>query len=975
MVCMVALPFWLAAQTTVNGVISEQGTGFTLSDVSVTNETTLEEAYTDMNGNFSIQANEGDRILISMEGYDDIVVNYNNESSINVVMRTSSTYQLDDVVVIGYGTTTHKDATGSMVAVTEKDFNQGLNTAPEQLLTGKVAGLQINTAGGAPGTGSLIRIRGGSSLLANNDPLFVVDGTPMDNGATIAGSSNPLNYINSSDIESISVLKDASATAIYGARASNGVIIITTKRGKKGKKLGINFNSTVSLSERMNQVDVLSADQFRNAVMERGSESVQALLGNSNTNWQDEIFKTALGYDNNVGITGMITDNLPFRVSLGYTNQDGILKTGNFERTTASVSLTPSLFDDHLTIDINARGSYEENQFADAGAIGAAIRMDPTQSVYSDSDRFGGYWEWLLSDVPNVNANRNPLAMLMMKDDRSFVKRSVGNIKLDYKIHGFEELKATLNLGYDYSESNGRNIVSDSAALSYAADGVFKNYNQIRRNQLLDFYLNYNKEFASIKSRIDATAGYSYQSFDYDNFEINQNFRGTKENPETYYDINTRVLIGFFGRLNYTFNEKYLLTATIRRDASSRFAEDVRWGWFPSVAAAWNIADEDFLKNSETVSNLKLRLGWGVTGQENINGRPYPYLPVYLSSTNQYAYYPMGDNFVPILRPNIYNPLLKWEEQTTWNIGLDFGFFNNRMWGSVDFYKKITNDLLSEIAAPLPNLNNLIIANVGNMENKGVEIALGGDVIRTTDLTWTLNANATYNENKITELTGGGNDFYTLGGISGGLGNNLQVNMVGVAAQSFYVYEQVYDENGNPIQGAYVDQNGDGTINEQDLRPFHNGRPDWTLGLSSNLNYKNWDLGFSMRASLGNYMYNNVASDIGTYAGLLGSNGFISNVQSDALNTGFTTAEFFSDYYVQNASFLRMDYLTLGYTFHKAFGKTDIRFSGTVQNVFVVTDYEGLDPEVVNITDNVVGIDNNFYPRPRIFSLGVNVNF
>lgn len=977
---MLAVPIWLAAQTTVNGVVSEEGTGFSLSDVSVTNESTLEETFADMDGNFTIQANEGDRLVFSLAGYDDVVVNYNNESTVNVTMRAGSTYQLDDVVVIGYGTTTHKDATGAVTSVTEKDFNQGLSTAPEQLLTGKVAGLQINTAGGAPGTGSRMRIRGGSSLSANNDPLFVVDGIPMDNGASIAGSSNPLNYINPSDIESISVLKDASSTAIYGARASNGVIIITTKRGKKGKKLGINFNSTVSLSERMNQVDVLSADEFRNAVMQRGSESVQALLGNANTNWQDEIFKTALGYDNNLGITGMITDNIPFRVSLGYTNQDGILKTGNFERTTASVSLTPSLFDDHLKIDINARGSYEENRFADVGAIGNAIRMDPTQSVYSGNNRFGGYWEWLgTNGNPNVNSNRNPLAMLMMKQDLAYVRRSVGNIKFDYKVHGFEDLTATLNLGYDYSDSNGKNLVSDSAALSYAAAGVNKDYNQIRRNQLLDFYLNYNKEIPSIKSRIDATAGYSYQSFDYDNFEVNQNFRQTLQDPPTTADINTRVLIGFFGRLNYTFNEKYLLTATIRRDGSSRFAKDVRWGWFPSVAAAWNISDENFLKNSETVSNMKLRLGWGITGQENIPGNVYPYLPVYLSSTNQYAYYPMGDNYVPILRPNIYNPLLKWEEQTTWNIGLDFGFFNNRMWGSVDFYKKITNDMLSTIAAPLPNLNNLIIANVGDMENQGVEIALGGDVIRTTDLTWTLNANATYNENKITKLSGGGNDFYTVGGISGGLGNNLQVNMVGVAAGSFYVYEQVYDSEGNPIQGAYVDQNGDGTINEQDLRPFHNGQPDWTLGLSSNLTYKNWDLGFSMRANLGNYMYNNVASDIGTYAGLLGSNGFISNVQSDALNTGFTTAEFFSDYYVQNASFLRMDYLTLGYTFHKAFGKTDIRFSGTVQNVFVVTDYDGLDPEVVQVdadpNKSNIGIDNNFYPRPRIFSLGVNVNF
>ncbi len=971
-VCLLVIPMWVAAQTTVTGVVTEDGTGFTLPDVAITNQNTLEEAYTDLDGSYSIEASEGDVLIFSMEGFNDMTVNYNNQSAVNVTLATSSSYKLNEVVVIGYGTTTHKDATGSVVAITEKDFNDGIATAPEQLLTGKVAGLQITTGGGAPGTGSLIRIRGGSSLTANNDPLFVVDGIPMDNGATIAGSSNPLNFINQSDIESISVLKDASATAIYGARASNGVIIITTKRGKKGKKLGINFNSSVTLSERINQIDVLSADEFRNAVIARGNDATIGLLGNSNTNWQDEIFKKALGYDTNIGINGMIANAVPFRFSLGYTNQDGILKTSNFDRTTASVSLTPSLLDNHLTIDINARGSYEENQFADTGAIGNALRMDPTQSIYSGSDRFGGYWEWMLNGVPNVNSNRNPVGILNMKDDHSFVNRSVGNIKLDYKIHGFEDLKAVLNLGYDYSESNGKTIVPDSAALSYAGGGVMKDYKQIRRNQLFDFYLNYNKNLASIKSKLDVTAGYSYQSFDYDNYEINQNYRGTKENPETYYDINTKVLIGFFGRLDYSFNEKYLLTATIRRDGTSRFSEDNRWGWFPSLAAAWNIAEEGFLKDSKTVSNMKLRFGWGITGQENISNSPYPYLPIYLSSTNQYAYYPIGDgNFVPILRPNIYNPNIKWEEQTTLNFGLDFGFFGNRMWGSVDFYKKETQDMLQEVAAPMPNLNNRIVTNIGTMENQGVEITMGGDIIKTTNLTWTVNANATYNENKITKISGESeNEFYYAGeGISGGIGNNVLVNMLGQPSYTFYVYEQVYDANGNPIEGAYVDRNGDGQINEQDLRPFHSGRPDWTIGFNSSLNYKNWDFGFSMRANLGNYLYNNIASDIGTYAGLIGTNGYLSNVQSDALNSGFNTNQYFSDYYIQNASFLKVDYITLGYTFNELFGKTKMRFYGTVQNAFTITEYDGLDPEIGS------GIDNNFYPRPRIYTFGVNVNF
>ncbi len=975
-VCLLVIPIWVAAQTTVSGVVMEEGTGFSLSDVAIVNQSTLEETFTDMDGVFSVQASNGDVIVFSLTGYDDLTVNYNGESSLSISMRTTSTYQLDDVVVIGYGTTTHKDATGSVVAVTEKDFNDGIATAPEQLLTGKVAGLAITTGGGQPGTGSLIRIRGGSSINAVNDPLFVVDGVPMDNGASIAGSSNPLNYMNSGDIESISVLKDASATAIYGARASNGVIIITTKRGNKNKKLGVNFNSSVSLYDRINQVDVLSADQFRQIINERANEDVAALMGGANTNWQDEIFKKALGYDTNVGLTGNITPNLPFRLSLGYTNQDGILKTSNFERTTASVSVTPSLLDNHLTIDVNAKGSVEENQFADTGAIGSAIMMDPTQPVYSGNSNFGGYWEWLNNEGnPNANGTRNPLALLMLKDNHSYVNRLVGNVKFDYKIHGFEDLKAVLNLGLDYSQSSGSERVPTFARMNYNSEtpedgGLNRDYSQIRRNQLFDFYLNYNKEVASIKSLFDVTAGYSYQSFDYDNYDKSTSANGEVLNGE-YKDIYTRVLLGFFGRFNYTFNDKYLLTGTLRYDGSSRFAEDTRWGLFPSLAVAWNISEENFLRDSKTVSNLKLRAGWGVTGQENINNQPYPYLPIYLSSTNALAYYPIGGAFVPTLRPNIYDPKLKWEEQTTWNIGLDFGFFNNRMWGSVEYYLKETEDMIQTVAAPLPNLNNRITTNIGTMENRGVEIALGGDVIKSKDLTWTVNANATFNENEITKISGAGNnDFYLTGdAISGGVGNLVLVNMVGSPSYSYYVYEQVYDANGSPIEGAYVDRNGDGQINDQDLRVLHSGRPDWMLGLSSNLTYKNWDFGFSMRANIGNYLYNNVASNVGTFASTRGTNGFLVNIQTDALDSQFENNEYFSDYYVQNASFLKMDYMTLGYTFKEIFGKTNMRFYGTVQNVFTVTEYEGLDPEIGS------GIDNNVYPRPRIYTLGVNVNF
>ena len=974
LICVLLTPLWSFAQITVDGVVKET-TDIPLGGVRIVNQNTKAQEFTDFDGNFSIAVNEGDVLRFDLQGYEDKTLEYTGQSTFEVVME-ASTQMLDEVIVLGYGTTTHKDATGSVVSITAKDFNEGLNTSMEQLLSGKVSGLQVTSGGGAPGTGSQIRIRGGSSLNAVNDPLFVVDGVPLDNGGGLSGSSNPLNSINPADIESISVLKDASATAIYGARASNGVIIVTTKKGKHNKELKVNFNYATSIHDRLNQVDVLSADQFREVMNERGTDAAIDLMGEANTNWQDEIFRTALAHDANVGVTGMISDFLPFRASIGYTNEDGILKTGNFERTTGSLSFTPSFFDNHLDIEANIRGAYEENRFADEGAIGAALRMDPTQPVYSGNDNYGGYWEWLNSSGDPISIGpSNPVALLNLRDDHSYVNRSVGNLKLDYDFHFLPDLKAVLNLGYDYSEGKGFVTVPIYARSNYNADkpengGVRNTYKQIRRNTLMDFYFNYSKEIDEIKSAFDITAGYSYQKFAVDDNSLDQNFEQTVTNYEkrSPYD---RVLIGYFGRLNYTFMDRYLLTATVRRDGTSRFSKDSRWGWFPSVSLAWDVTEENFLANSETLSNLKVRLSWGVTGQENLGSNPYPYKPIYNSSINHLAYYPFGDQYISTLRPNIYDPNLKWEEQTTYNLGVDFGFFNNRLYGSVDIYKKETKDMLQTVAAALPNLNNQIETNIGSMENRGVEIEVGGEIIKRKDLTWRANANATFNENKITKISGAGsNEFYQTGEISGGTGNNIQVNMVGQPAQSFYVYQQVYDQNKRPIEDAYIDQNNDGSINDSDLRVFHSGRPDWTLGLSSDLNYKNWDFGFSMRASLGNYMYNNVASDVGTYASIRGTSGFITNIQSDAFNSGFTNNRYFTDYYVQEASFLKMDYITLGYTFKDlVFGGLNMRLYGTVQNVFTITDYDGLDPEVPG------GIDNNFYPRSRIYSFGLNLNF
>lgn len=933
-VCMLVAPMWVGAQTTVDGVVTDSQTGFPLVGVKVTNQRTNTIKLTKPNGAFQIVAKKGDLLVFSLKGHAEVSLLYDGQKKLAVKMDLA-THSLDEVVIIGYGTTTNKDATGSVVSVSAKDFGEGMITSPEQLLVGKVPGLHITTGGGAPGTGSMIRIRGGSSLNAVNTPLFVVDGVPMDNGATVAGSSNPLNYINPSDIASVSILKDASATAIYGSRASNGVIIITTKKGHKGDKLGVTFNSSVAVYDRINQISVLSADQFRKVINNRADQRVADLLTDANTNWQNEIFKTALAQNHYLGINGVIGEAVPFRASVGHTDQDGILKTGNFERTTASLSLSPSLFDNHLKIQLNVRGAYEETRFADQGAIGSAIRMDPTKPVYSDNDNFGGYWEWLNSQGdPNPNATRNPVALLKLKNNHSYVSRSVGNVKFDYKFHFLPELKATLNLGYDYAEGKGSVVVPPYARMNYNTNhpdygGLDSRYSQVRRNTLLDFYLNYNKELPSIKSKIDVTAGYSYQKFYVNDKSLSQNY--IHNDTTLQRSIPTeRFLIGFFGRMNYTFHDKYLLTATVRRDGTSRFSEDTRWGWFPSVAVAWELKEENFLKNVDALSNLKLRLGWGITGQENIGNNPYPYLPIYDLSVNDLAYYPIGGVFVPTLRPRIYDPNIKWEEQTTWNVGVDFGFFNHRLWGSVDVYKKVTDDMIQTVSAPLPNLNNQIVTNTGSMENKGIEISLGGDIVRTPDLLWSVTANATYNENEITKISGAsGREFYKTGGISGGVGNTVLVNMVGHPSYSFFVYEQVYDKNGTPIEDAFVDQNKDGLINQKDLVVYHSGRPKWILALSSNLRYKNWDMSFALRANLGNYLYNNVASDVGTFTAVRGTVGVLTNIQSDALNSKFTNNHYFSDYYVQDASFLKLDYLTVGYTVKNIFNDVNLRLYGT----------------------------------------------
>ena len=874
--------------------------------------------------------------------------------------------EIEQVVLIGYGAKKKTDLTGSITAISAKDFNEGSVNSPEQLIQGKASGIQITTNSGAPGAGSTIRIRGGASLNASNDPLIVIDGVPLDNNG-ISGASNPLALINPNDIESFNILKDASATAIYGSRASNGVIIITTKRGKTGK-LKATYTTTTSVYDKMGTVEMLSADQFRDVVNSKAANNYKLLLGKSNTNWQKEIYQTAVGFDNTLSLSGGVK-GLPYRLSLGYLNQDGIIKTNNIERSTASLNLNPKFFDNHLDINFNLKGTYVENRFKDDGAVGAAVVFDPTQSVFAPGfENYGGYFEWLDSTgTPNTNGTKNPLSMLNQRYDLSYVSRVLGNIQFDYKMHFLPELRANLNLGYDYSDSNGNTTVLPTAATEYYRKGSYRRYTQEKKNKLLEFYLNYTKDISAINSLVDITAGYSYQDWQRSEPFAPTSYGNGTMNPQTGNDFFTQnTLISYFARLNYTFDKKYLLTASVRRDASSRFSEDNRVGYFPSVALAWRIDQENFIKNTNVFSTLKLRVGWGQTGQQDINKNDYPYLARYVQS-NSGAQYQIGDVFYNTLRGAGYDKNIKWETTTTKNLGLDFGFLNNRINGSIEVYEKETKDLLSVVPVPAgANLTNLLLTNVGDMRNRGIEFNMGVEAIKNENFSWEFNLNATHYKSEITNLA---STSVLTGGISGGTGSTIQVHAEGYQPNAFYVYQQVYNQQGKPIEGVYVDRNGDGIINSGDLYQYKSPAPELLLGFSSRFTYKKWDLGFTMRASFGNYVYNNQASQFGNLSGIKANN-YLQNIHTSYLDTQFDTPQFFSDYYVENGSFLRMDNINIGYNFPSFINENSkLRVFGSVQNAFLITNYSGLDPEVFN------GIDNNLYQRPRVYSIGLNFQF
>ena len=949
-------------------------------------------AITDFDGNFTIKAAPGAKIQVSYIGYKTVELPV---SANMIVTLQDDTQLLSDVVVIGYGRAKKEDLTGSVTAIKPDEMSKGITSSASDMLVGKIAGVDVITAGGSPGAGAQIRIRGGSSLNASNDPLIVVDGLTIDNN-TATGMSNVMATINPNDIETFTVLKDASATAIYGSRASNGVIIITTKKGRKGTGPKFSYNGDVTISTTQKRYSVLNGDEYR-ALVGKVIGPDAAALGNANTDWQDQIFRTAVSTSHNISITGGLK-NMPYRVSAGYQSDSGIIKKSYMKRFNASVNLAPSFFDDHLNFNVTAKFTTEKDSYVDSGAvIGGALAMDPTRPVYDHSAIgdafFGGYYQNYQSTdtfadkswgyTTNTNTPQNPVAYLNLKDCIAHSNDFTGNIEMDYKIHGFEDLHIHASLGGQYTESrqNDTNSPYSFDNNYYGWSGLTKYY---KYSITANAYAQYQHTFGA--HNIDIMAGAEESHYHRNGWNYGSGWDSYTDTP---YNVSSKAeqswathnsLVSYFGRLNYTLLDRYMLTATFRADGSSRFAKGHKWGYFPSVALAWRINDEKFMKPLKWWNEFKLRLGWGQTGQQDI-GYDFLYSPLYTTS-NSYAQYPFGDTYYYTVRPDKYNPELTWETTTTWNAGLDFAFLNNRITANVDGYYRKTTDLIQEVTIPaLMNIAQRMAQNIGSLENYGVEFSVGAKPIVTKDFTWDIQYNVAWNHNEITELIGGDDDYIVQSGgtISRGTATHVQAHKVGQPANSFWVYQQVYDEAGKPIEGAFVDRDGNGIINSDDRYFYHSPAADVFMGLTMKFIYKRWDLSFALRASLGNYVYYDfLANKASISSSGLYSNSAYSNTTQAAVDLGFTgtgASEYYlSDYFVRNASYLKCQNITLGYSFPALlkYNNQDY-FSGrlffTVQNPFIITKYKGLDPEVSS------GIDSNPYPRPLSFQLGLNLNF
>ena len=990
---LLAVPLTIGAQSTkkVTGTVTDEN-GEPLIGVTVMAVGSQAGGVTDIDGNYSVTVPASTKQLqFSYVGYSKQLADI-GEQALNV--RLVSDNELKEVVVIGYGVQKKTDLTGAISSVGEKDFNHGVITSPEQLVNGKISGVQITNGGGSPTAGATIRIRGGASLNASNDPLIVIDGVPMEIGQSITGSGNPLSLINPNDIETMTVLKDASSTAIYGSRASNGVIIITTKKGIKGNKPKITFSTTNSLATVAKTVDMMSLSEMQQVVAKYGtarqkgvagipdSEEAQAWhdkvyagaigLGTA-TDWNDQIYLDAWGTDNNLSIAGTIGKHLPYRVSVGYMHQAGILKTDWSQRATAGINLSPSFFNDYLKFNINLKGTTNQNRFANQSAIWGGLTRNPYAPVYTSNDAFLGFHEAIDdAGVPITGATANPTGLLDYTLDKSSVKRFVGNIDVDYKFHFLPDLKLHMTGGYDYSNGKGTVYVPAEAFSGYTSGGSNYAYGpQKLQNRLFTIYLNYHKELeGALPQTIDVMAGRDYQfwkmtSDTYNKYNVAGDVQSTiVTKPQEH------CLQSYYGRLNYTLLDRYMLTATLRADGSSRFADGHKWGTFPSVAFAYNIAREGFFKPLEnTINDLKLRVSYGVTGQQDGISN-YGFMSTYTLSQLG-ASYQLGDKFLTSYAPSIYNADLVWETTKAFNVGVDLGFLNNRFTASIDYYYRKTKDLLANVpVAAGTNFGKEILSNVGNINSQGLEFSFNANIISTKNWQWVLSGNATWQKVRIKNLRT--NPLAPEVNTPQGWveSHYVQVLTEGYAPYSFYVYKQIYDEaTGKPVEGLYADLNGDGIIDQNDRYHYHSPAPDWIFGLSTSLTWKRLTLSASLRANVGNYVYNRLAMNTGAW-GTVFYNDYQMNLMSRSyLDTQFTSRQYESDHYVENASFLKMDNISIGYNFGQISKYLSMNASFMVQNVFTITKYSGLDPEVNG------GIDGQMYPRPRTYSLTLGFEF
>lgn len=977
----------ISAQTITGTVMDEMGE---VTGASVVVKGTTTGATTDFDGKFSVQCKPGATLVISFVGY---VTQEVPAADGMVVTLVEDSQLLEDVVVIGYGTVKKEDATGSIATLKADPKLKGVAPTADNMLVGKIAGVTVTTGGGSSNSGSSIRIRGGSSLSASNDPLIILDGVYLDNEG-ISGVGNMLSTIDPNDIESFTVLKDASATAIYGSRASNGVILITTKKGKSGN-IKITYDANVSMSHKKKTMDVLSGTEFQDLIrttfanesnredvyFKAGLNSDGSVAYNANTDWQEEIFQMGVSTEHNLSALGSIGKYLPFRASLGYTRNEGILKTDKNNRYTANLALNPTFLDTHLKVNLNGKVMKIRSNFANGGAIGAATSMDPTKPVYDANSKFHGYWTWTSDDGNIISvATKNPVSLLEAYDDHADVWNFIGSAQIEYNSFFVEGLKANLNLSMDYASSEGESSAPHDAPSQFNSRGYHNSWSKNRNNQQLDAYVTYAHDFKTARSHFDIMGGYSWQKYHSENdwyteSQFDENLQPIPEYISEGESKTEHFIVSFFTRMNYSFANRYLLTFTLRSDGSSRFSKDNRWGVFPSAAFSWRVIEEDFLKDQGAMSDLKLRLGWGQTGQQDINMGDYPYLGSYSYSINNAASYMRWGEWSRLLKPNAYNSKLKWETTTTWNAGIDYGFLNQRINGALDFYYRETKDLINaEAKVPAgANFAEYVAANIGSLSNTGVEFSVNSYPIQTRDFVWELNANVAWNKNKIISLTDGDNaTSMRRYGSTGGDGSfQLKAHTVGNPAGMFYVYEQVYDNNGKPLEGVFVDRNNDGALTEDDLYLYHKADADFTYGMSTKFQYKKWDLAMAGHGSWGNWIFNgSAANNAELSAGRLFANSFLSNRPQSAFDTNFQAKTLLSDYYIQNGAFFRIDNISIGYSFEKLFGaKISGRVSGTVQNPFVFTAYKGLDPEIGG------GVDNSYYPRPITYMIGLNLNF